>query len=231
MAADTTPEPEPDPLWDPDPPPAPDSDLADALELLRRAQDGEAAARNELIVRYYEPVLRMVRSRLNAELRTEMESGDVLHEAMIRVIKALPRFEVRTVRELVGWFATLVENYLRSAGRAAHTQKRDRDLQVSLEELKHSMEESAPDARPAARGSTPFDLTNRHEQNQIYLDSLAELAPEQREVLQLRLGQGLAWADISLKLGRSPDAARMFFARAQIQLQKILRRRGLDSSA
>jgi RNA polymerase sigma-70 factor (ECF subfamily) len=221
VAALPTPEPDPDS----------DAEFADDLELLRRAQAGDARARNEFIVRYYEPVLRMVRSLLNAELRAEMESGDVLHEAMIRAIKALPRFEVRTRPELVSWFAKLVENFLRSAGRAVHTQKRDRDLEVSIDSLKAYIEESSPGVRPADRGPSPFDLTSQQEVNQIYLDCLAELAPEHREVLQLRLGQHLAWGEISECLGRTPDAARMLFARALIQIQKILRRRGLDSSS
>jgi len=214
----------------PEPDPDSDAELADDLELVRRAKEDDSQARNELIMRYYEPVQRVVRSRLNTELRAEMESGDILHEAMIRAIKGLPSFEVRTRQELEGWFAKLVENYIRSAGRAVHTQKRDRDLEVSLEELKAYMEESSPDARPAARGPTPLELSAQQEQNQIYLDCLAEMSPEHREVLQLRLGLQLPWDEISERIGRSPDAARMLLVRAQIQIQKCLRRRGLDST-
>src|SRR5688572_20895190 len=214
----------------PEPDPESDPELADSLDLVRWAQNGELWAFCELFSRYYPRVLPIVRNRLNAQLRAEMESGDVLHEALLNAIKSFARFEVRTHRELEGWFAKLVENYLISAARSAHAQKRDRDLEVPLEAVKAHMEETSPGTQPADRGEGPLEQLRRQEQNQIYLDSVAELEPEQREVVQLRLGQGRPWAEIAASTGRSPDAARMLFTRALFDLRKILRKRGLDSN-
>jgi RNA polymerase sigma-70 factor (subfamily 1) len=208
-----------------------DPDLANTLDLLRRSKFGDGRALGALFERYYPRILRMVRGRLSAELRAEMDSGDALHEALLNALKGLPDFEVRTNQELAAWFVRVVENHLRSAGRAAHAQKRDRDREVPLESLKSGGDESSPDGRPADVGATPLELTSLSEQHQIYRECVEELEPDQREVIQLRLGQRLSWADIAERTGRSPDAARMFFGRAAAELQKILRRRGLDSTS
>jgi RNA polymerase sigma factor (sigma-70 family) len=58
--------------------------------------------------------------------------------------------------------------------------------------------------------------------------SMATLSESQREVISLRLLQGLSFAHSGLRLGMSEDAARMRFARAMRQLRGELGRAGVE---
>jgi RNA polymerase sigma-70 factor, ECF subfamily len=216
---------------DPDFRPLPEGELSDSLELVRRAKGGDDSAFSELLNRYYQRMLPFVRSRFNAELRAQMESGDALHEAMLNAIKGFEHFQVRSNKELAAWFMRVIENYLISAARAARAQKRDRDREVPLDGAKFNADETAPQSPTADSAAGPLDLTAQREQNRIYLECLEELEPEPRQVIQLRHGTNQSWADIAETMERSPDAARMLYGRALIQLQRIMRRRGLDSTS
>jgi len=233
MAVLPTPESDPESDSDSEPEfrPVPDGELSDSLELVRKAKDGDDSAFSELLNRYYLRMLPFVRSRFNADLRAQMESSDALHEAMLNAIKGFEHFQVRSNKELAAWFMRVIENYLISAARAGRAQRRDRDREVPLDGMKSNADETAPRATPADPAAGPLDLTAQHEQNRIYLECLEALEPEQRQVIQLRHGTNPGWADIAQIMGRSPDAARMLYGRALIQLQKIMRRRGLDSSS
>jgi len=212
--------------------PPSDPDLNDSLDLVRQAQEGELVAYGELFARYYPRVRSLVRQRISPEVRKEMESGDVLQEAMMNAIRGFSGFEVRSRKELIGWFARIIENHLRTSLRQMHAQKRDRSLEVPLEFVTTYMEESAPNHRLAEGGPDPFELTARKEQQRILRESLEDLEPEQRRVIQLRHGERMSWAEVATELGRSgPDAARMLYARARIHLQRAVRSRGGDTQS
>jgi DNA-directed RNA polymerase specialized sigma24 family protein len=59
-------------------------------------------------------------------------------------------------------------------------------------------------------------------------ESMAALSQSQREVIALRLLQGLSFAHCGVRLGMSEDAARMRFARALQQLRGELGRAGFE---
>ncbi len=231
MAAIPTPEFDPESDSDPELRPVPDGELSDSLELVRKAKQGDDSAFSELLNRYYLRMLPFVRSRFNADLRAQMESSDALHEAMLNAIKGFEHFQVRSNKELAAWFMRVIENYLISAARAGRAQRRDRNREVPFDGLKSSSDDTAPRAAPADPHAGPLDLTAQREQKRIYIECLEALEPEQRQVIQLRHGKNQSWSDIAEIMGRSPDASRMLYARALVQLQKIMRRRGLDSSS
>ena len=154
-------------------PPDPDSGLADSLDLVRLAQRGELVALGELCARSYPRVQALVRQRLNPEMRAEMESGDLLQEAMLDAIRGFADFELRSQRELVGWFARIVENNLVTAARHMRAQKRERARETPLEFVQTYLEESAPDWRPLAGGPDPIEVTSQREQQRILAECLA----------------------------------------------------------
>jgi RNA polymerase sigma-70 factor (ECF subfamily) len=212
------------------PGPEEQQELLDSLDLVRQAQQGEMVAFGELFARYYPRVQALVRKRMSAELRGEMESVDLLQEAMLDAIRGFSAFEVRSRPELVGWFARIIENNLRSAARHMHAQKRDRAREVPLEYVNSYMEQSQPHHRPPAEGPDPLELAARREQQALLLDCVAELEPDHRRVVELRHRRHATWAEIAEQMGRSgPDAVRMLYTRARIQLQRAFRARGGES--
>ncbi len=88
----------------------PDQQTEESIELVRRAQGGELEALDRLFERYYQRVHAIVRIRLGDELRRNLESGDVLHEALIEAIRSFHQFDARDEASLIHWLAKIVEN-------------------------------------------------------------------------------------------------------------------------
>lgn len=204
-------------------PPADEPDLSESIELVRLSQDGDEAAREALVARYYARVLAMVRKRMGADLRSAMESGDLVQEVMLNAARAIDGFEVRSHEELVGWFARVVENQVHSARRRQGAQKRDRKREVSLQDLAGRPEDSQAEFQPADDGDEPAELAELHEQDERVRAAIAELEEPQRRVVELRAAEGLSWAEIAERVGLpSPDAARMLYVRAGVQIGRKL---------
>lgn len=210
---------------DPTPADAPGErpDLSESLLLARRAKSGDAQALEDLVARYYERVLAMVRKRIGGDLRGGMESGDIVQEAMFNAARHFDQFEVRSHAELVGWFARVVENAVHSARRRNLAQKRDRKREVSLQDLAGRPDDSQAEFQPAAAGALPDHVAEVHEEDERVRQAMARLDGTQRRVLELRISQALAWSDIARELALpSPDAARMLYVRARMLLRHEL---------
>ncbi|HVS17972.1 MAG TPA: sigma-70 family RNA polymerase sigma factor [Planctomycetota bacterium] len=198
-------------------------DFSESVELVRRSQTGDDAAREALVARYYVRVQAMVRKRMGADLRSTMESGDLVQEVMLNAARAVDQLELRSHAELVGWFARVVENAVHSARRRTGAQKRDRKRELSLQDLAGRPDDSQAEFQPEADDVLPPELAALHEEDARVRAAMAELEEPQRRVLELRAGQGLTWAEIAERVGLpSPDAARMLYVRAGVMVGRKL---------
>ena len=204
-------------------PPEEEPDLSESIELVRRSQDGDAAAREALVARYYDRVQAMVRKRMGADLRGAMESGDLVQEVMLNAARAIDGFEVRSHEELVGWFARVVENQVHSARRRQGALKRDRKREVSLQDLAGRPEDSQAEFQPADDAEAPAEQAELNEEDARVREAIAELEEPQRRVVELRARDGLSWSEIAERVGLpSPDAARMLYVRAGVLIGRRL---------
>lgn len=198
-------------------------DLSESIELVRRSQDGDELAREALVARYYARVHAMVRKRMGRDLRSAMESGDLVQEVMLNAARAIDGFEVRSHEELVAWFARVVENQVHSARRRQGAQKRDRKREVSLQDLAGRPDDSQAEFQPADEAGPPAELAELHEEDARVREAIAELEEPQRRVVELRARDGLSWAEIAERVGLpSPDAARMLYVRAGVLIGRRL---------
>lgn len=198
----------------------PPSDLARTFELVQRAQKGDGAALAHLLARYQERVRALVRRRMGSGLRGELDSGDMVQEAMVEVLEGFEHFEMRDETAFVRWLSTLVENRLRELARFHGAAKRDRGREVRLDAGGGS------DDRPAARELvdeslvSPSEEVARRELKDVLAEALLRLAPHQRAVLTER-ETGAEWEVVAQRLGLpSAAAARMLHARARVALMK-----------
>lgn len=204
---------------DPEDPP----ELSESMELARRAKAGDAAAKDALVARYYERVRVMVRKRMGGDLRSGVESGDIVQDAMLNAASHFDQFEVRSHAELVGWFARVVENAIHSARRRANAQKRDRKREISLQDLAGPSDDSQVEFQPADGGGPPDHDIELREEDERVRKAMAKLEEAHRRVLLLRNMEDLSWAEIADRLGlSSPDAARMLHVRAHLFLLREL---------
>ena len=199
-----------------------------SIELVHRAQEGDASALNLLFGRYYQRVRRMVRVRLGAALRSQLDSGDAVQETFLAAVQNFDRFEMRDEGALLQWLATLAERRLRDAARQRGAAKRDPARAVALEELRRALEVGEVTLESAGDELTPGLLVERGEEGAIVDEELAGLPEPAREVLLLRSVAGASWQTVAGQLGyRTERAARVAHAKALVELGLRVRRRGV----
>ena len=194
-------------------------DITRSLDLLRRAQDGDGAALNDLIGRYYDRVRPIVRARLGAGLRRRVDSGDILQNTFATVLKTYDRFEVNDEASLISWMAKIAERQILDEHDRQHAKKRRSDREVELDASGDEPRVDLP-----APGAMPDESVERREQSAILEDALGDLPDLYRELILLRDYAGYSWDQVAELTERpSAAAARMMHAQARIELGKIVR--------
>jgi RNA polymerase sigma-70 factor (ECF subfamily) len=202
-------------------------DITQSVILVQRAQGGDERALNRLCERYYERVRRIVRLRLGRQLRSLVDSGDILQETFAQAVQAIESFEMRDEASLIHWLSRLAERQIIAAA-AHHTAvKRDRAREVPLSRRQESTDGLFEISLPIDT-TVPSERLSKAEQVEIVEECIRELSEEHRELVILRNYAGASWETVAAQTQRpSGDAARMMHARALIELGKLVRRRGL----
>lgn len=177
----------------------------DIVELLRKA--GRDRAFEELLRRYEGKVYRLC----CALLRDRTQAEDAAQESLVRVWKALERYDGRAA--LSSWIYAITRN------RCLTALEKRRSLD-SLDELGEEAEFGLP-----ATGQ-PGD--GRSEQ----LLELVQLLPERlRRVLVLYYYEERSVSEVALMLGCPEGTVKTMLFRARAALTEMLQRRGLDDPA
>jgi DNA-directed RNA polymerase specialized sigma24 family protein len=93
--------------------------LLTSVELLRRAQDGQDQALDQLIERYLPPFRRWARHRLPVWARGAMDTDDLVQETLLRTIKNLKNFDPRGDGALQAYLHKAMLNRVRDVMRKA----------------------------------------------------------------------------------------------------------------
>jgi len=102
-------------------------------ELVAQAQEGDTSALDQLCGVYTERVRRIVRFRMGPELRSHLESMDLVQEALVEAVLDLDQFRYSSDGDFLRWLCRIVENTIRDHMDKAHAAKRDIRKQVPLD--------------------------------------------------------------------------------------------------
>ena len=212
----------------PDPPPRPEGDdeTLDSLVLLRRAQSGEKRAYDDLFQRYYDRVRVIASRRLGEELREDLETFDVLNEAMLSAFQSFDRFELRDESSFLAWLTRVVENRIRNLSRRKRAAKRDHGAALPLADGGGTLTTIRPGVQPEAEDPSPSVKVDRREQLEKLKAALGELKEKSRRVILLAQRYEHDWTVVAERVGApSPDAARMLYTRAKEELRRVMAKR------
>src|ERR1700687_3986094 len=81
-----------------------------SVELLVKAQSGDRDAQNEVLSRYLPRLRRWASGRLPAGLRSMLDTGDLVQDAMINALRNLNTLEIRTEGSLQLYLRRAVDN-------------------------------------------------------------------------------------------------------------------------
>ncbi len=177
---------------------------ADAWDLVRRTQEGDAEAFGLLYDRYVDTIYRFVYYRLGD--RTQAE--DLTSETFLRALRRISTVHEQG-RDIGAWLMTIARNLVLD-----HVKSAQYRLCVPTEEIVEAHLEQAGDTTEAA---VLAGIDQR-----ALLEAVRLLSPEQQESIVLRFFQGLSLAETAEVMGRNAGAVKALQHRAMQRLHVLL---------
>ncbi|MER5716978.1 ECF subfamily RNA polymerase sigma factor, BldN family [Streptomyces sp. NPDC002132] len=182
--------------------PAADSDSARMMDLVERAQSGEAEAFGKLYDQYSDTVYRYIYYRVGGKATAE----DLTSETFLRALRRIGTFTWQG-RDFGAWLVTIARNLV-----ADHFKSSRFRLEVTTGEML--------DANEVER--SPEDSVLESLSNAALLDAVRRLNPQQQECVTLRFLQGLSVAETARVMGKNEGAIKTLQYRAVRTLARLL---------
>ena len=189
--------------------------------LVIMAKEGDRSALNQLYSVYAERIRWMVRFRMGKELRSKLESMDLVQNTLLRALNGLGSFTYKNEGDFVRWLSKIAENELRCNLKKLHAEKRDVRKEVQLGNNEPATEGGYVEYHGPIQATTPSMVLSRKEDLVKLEKAIDELKSEYRDVIVLTKIEGLSYREIGQKLGKSNDAVRMLATRAMAELTTI----------
>ena len=196
---------------------------SDVQHLLRLAQAGDGSVRGVLLERCRNYLTLLARLQIGRRLQGKVDACDVVQDTFLKAHLHFGQFRGRTEAELLAWLRQILLANLLNLVRHYHASQRrnvrlERDLAAELEQSSRDL-----DAALFAQQSSPSQQAARQERAVLLADALASLPPDYREVIVLRHLEGLTFAEVAQRLGRSLDSVDKLWVRALGRLRRTLR--------
>ena len=162
----------------------PDADLLD------RARHGDQEAWQQLFDDCYPKIVRVVRHRLNRQMRRYYDSTDIANSVMKSLAEKFDRFDFSTIDGLKGFLVRAAEQKLIDGHRRIRARRRDDDRNRPLDPA---------DAEQILAGNqpTPSQVAVAVEGEQMLLDGIDGV---ERQVVELRI-QGHTTPEVAKMVG------------------------------
>jgi RNA polymerase sigma factor (sigma-70 family) len=154
--------------------------------------------------RHYDLVFRYVRRRT----RSQVEAEDITQEVFADAASALARGAALSESQTLAWLYTVAKRRLVDEARRASRRPSPVDAQLEL----------APTPQSEYGTAVGQEITR----------ALLDLPEAQREVVLMKLFDGLSFAEIGKRIGTSEAAAKMRCVRGLEAVRSSLRREGIE---
>lgn len=185
--------------------------MASEEQLVRRAQQGDNGAFEELLLLHQKKVYNLC-LRMSAN---QDDALDLSQEAFIKAWRSIGQYQFEA--SFSTWLFRLTSNvcidFLRRKKRRQET-----SLTESYDDSDEGAELSLSDSQPLPEQQAITNETKRE-----LAQAMAQLAPDHREILQLRVIEDLPYEQIADILGVRVGTVKSRLARARLSLRKILK--------
>lgn len=179
------------------------------IELVVRAQDGDRRAVEALLQRSLPQLRRWAHGKLPPAARSKLDTGDLVQETVLHVLRRLDTFEPRHVGAMQAYLRQSVMNLIRDEVRRIG---------------RHPTPSELPQDMPSDLRS-PYEEAVRAEDVYRYHVALGKLTSRDRELVVARIEAQWTHDEIAHRFGMpSPDAARMAVTRALKRLMEHIRK-------
>ena len=176
-----------------------------SFQLLMRARTGDPDALEDLCTHYYPRLHRWARGRLPRAARGAIDTGDIVQEVLIKVIKRIPVFMPRDEAAFQGYLRRALTNRFHDVARNAKVHPAPGPL----------------DSAWPAFGPSPLELAIGTEGIERYEAALAKLDEKDQRAIVARCEWGMSHEEVAQLLGKNTaNAARVAIHRALVRLAK-----------
>jgi RNA polymerase sigma-70 factor (ECF subfamily) len=200
----------------PDPSSHPDDDSVNALLAAARAGSEEALA--ELLEKFRPYLLLVANQECDPALRPKYAPSDAVQETFLKAHQEFAQFRGETAQKVAAWLKEILLNSNIDASRYYGAAKRDagRELPLDDDDSRNTLPEKL-----VGPESPPDQLLIADEDAERVRAVLEQLPDHYTQVILLHERDGLTFAEIGRRLGRSVDATRMLFNRAMEKFREI----------
>lgn len=196
------------PARPPDPPPEPLISDEPTIELVVRAQSGDRQAAEALLQRSVPQLKRWAHGKLPAAARGALDTGDLVQETVLHVLRRLDTFQPRHVGAMQAYLRQSVLNRIRDEVRRIGRHPTSCELPADMPSETPSPLEQAVEAEAVGR----------------YQQALGTLSVRDRQLVVARIEAQWSHDEIARHFGMpTADAARMAVSRALRRLLDFLK--------
>ena len=178
------------------------------IELVVKAREGDRLAVEALLQRSIPSLRRFAHGRLPAAARGALDTGDLVQETVLHVLRRLDTFEPRHVGAMQAYLRQSVINRIRDEVRRITRHPTPAELPEDL----------------ASDLPSPLEEAVRSEAYERYRAVLVELSPRDRQMVVARIEAQWNLAEIAQRFNmRTVDGARMAVTRALRRLMDRLK--------
>jgi RNA polymerase sigma-70 factor, ECF subfamily len=190
--------------------------------LMESARAGDSEALGQLLDGYREYLTLLARVQIGRRLQGKVDAADLAQETFLEAHRCFARFRGTTEAELTAWLRQILAGNLGHVVRRYYgTRRRNVRLECSLaEELDQSSR--ILDQGLASPHSSPSRQAARREQAVLLAGALSQLPADYSDVIILRQLEGLSFALVAERMGRSVDSVKKLWLRALDQLRQAL---------
>lgn len=190
-------------------PPKVVSQVNDEKSLIAKAQQGDKAALELLISRYWQPVFRLACLKTgNGE-----DAQEITQETFLKAFRALPGYRETdaSFKTYLGRIAlNLITDFWRKKGRSPQV--------VALADFQEPLADPAP---------LPEDSALSKERRESIARMVAMLPAEQRQAVELRIFASLSLQETATAMGKTEAAVKMLQQRALRNLRRLFDEHGI----
>jgi RNA polymerase sigma-70 factor (ECF subfamily) len=195
---------------------------SDPEQLLRLARAGSGPALGQLLELYRNYLTLLAGLQISRRLQSKVDAADLIQETFLQAHKHFSGFRGTSEGEWMAWLrqilattvAQLVRHYY---GRQRRDVRLEQDLAAELEDSSRVMDRAL-----VSRQSSPSERAVRREQAVLLANALASLPADYRELIVLRHLEGLKFAEVAQRMGRTLDSVKKMWTPALAELSATL---------
>ena len=197
--------------------------MDDSLDdLVSRAQQGEVAARDDLLQRHLPSLRAFIRLQLGHGVRSRETSLDLVQSVCREALEGFEAFEYRGPDSFRNWLLKSAQNKIRDRGRFWGRERRSSQREAgSVAQLLDGDEEGALLGQ-LRTFCTPSRHASAREELARAEAAFRQLSPSHREVIVLARILALPHPDVAREMGRTPVATRTLLSRALARMATLL---------